>query len=246
MIEKEREFLHSWYIFVITFLSLFFLLLNKKFSLDLFLFSVVLFIFFKNGLRFSSFKKLFIFAFLFSAGIFILNILYPAKELQAGEIYNFFHMRFYQASMHRAQQTMFRLFLVSLLSMSSSVVIDYTKVILHLIVHKGLKLFWGYPILLALNSIVLFKEEFNRIRINAKLRELPLRERLTIFFPLLVFAIRHSQRGALSLVTRGLNEKKSFYFSYDLSDSDKKRLRLFVILYFVLVWGAVSPLKLFF
>ena len=235
MIEKEREFLHSWYVFIITSLALLFLLISRRLNVDTVLVSVVFYIYFKNGLKYSKFKKLFRYALLFSASIFMLNVLYPAKNLRIGGVYQFYSLSFYKASVDKASLTMFRLFLVSLLSMSSSFAIDYTKVILHLIVHKGLRAFFGYPILLAMNSITLFKDEFERIRINAKLRELPFKDRLALFFPLLVFAIRHSQRGALSLVTRGLNNKKSFYYSYDLSPQDKLRLGSFIFVYLLLV-----------
>lgn len=237
------EFLHSWYVLIITFFSLLFLLINRFLILDLFLFAAVFSIYFKNGLKFSKFQKLFIYAFLFSFGIFVLNILYPSQELKTGEVYQVMKLNIYQTSLEKALHTMIRLFFVSLLSMSSGSIIDYTKVILHLIVHKGLKLFWGYPILLAMNSIALFKEEYDRIRINAKLRDLPFKDKLSLFFPLLVFAIRHSQRGALSLVTRGLNQKKTFYFSYDVSSQDKKILLLFWLFYFALVSMVMLKLR---
>jgi hypothetical protein len=236
---RPREYLHSWYLLQITFFTLAFLLINRNLILDLPLVVVTLYFYFKNGLSISKFKRLFIYAFIFSFGLFFLNVLYPAKELQTGEVYQISRFVIYQASVTKALSGMIRLFLASFLSMSSGAVIDYTKVVLHLIVHKGLKLFWGYPILLAMNSIALFKEEFERIRINAKLRELPWQDQLSLFFPLLVFAIRHSQRGALSLVTRGLNHQKSFYFSYDLSELDKLRLRLFLSAYLLLVGIAI-------
>ncbi len=241
--QEKNEYLHSWYVLIITFFSLVFLLLNRYLIIDAFLVFFVFTIYFKNGLNISKFKKLFFYAFLFSFGLFVLNVLYPAKELQKGAIYSIGKLTFYGASIDKSLTSLYRLFLVSLLSMSSGVVIDYTKVILHLIVHKGLKLFWGYPLLLAMNSVALFKEEFDRIKINAKMRNLPLKDKLFLFFPLLVFAIRHSQRGALSLVTRGLNEKKTFYFSYDVTNSDKKRLFLFWVVYFGLVILAVMKLR---
>lgn len=240
---EMREFLHSWYLLLITFLALLFLLLNRRFILDLPLCLVVFALYFKSGLKFSRFRKIFVYAFLFGFGIFILNILYPAKQLRVGDVYQVLQMTIYKASWDKALATMLRLFLVSLLSMCSASVIDYTKVILHLIVHKGLRPFWGYPMLLAMNSIALFKEEFNRIRINARLRDLPYKDQLTLFFPLLVFAIRHSQRGALSLVTRGLNQRKSFYYSYDLRNQDKKILYLFWLFYFGLVIMSLMTLR---
>ncbi|MGZ3788497.1 MAG: hypothetical protein ACXVLQ_08250 [Bacteriovorax sp.] len=225
--QKQSEYLHSWYVLVMIFFNLLFLLVNRHLYLDVPLYFFSFFILFMNGLTLRQFSKLCIYAFIFSFSIFLLGRIHPGKE----------------ATMEMAVFTMVRIFLVSLLSMSSGLVIDYTKIVLHLIVHKGLRLFWGYPLLLALNSIALFKEEYERIKINARLRDLPLKDRLFIFFPLLVFAIRHSQRGALSLVTRGLNKEKSFYFSYDVSSSDKKKLIMFWSLYLVLVGLAICPLR---
>lgn len=240
--ERPLEFVHSWYMLVMTFFSLLFLLINNSLLLDIPLLLFMFTVFFKNGLHLSKFKRLISYAFFFSFSLFMINILYPAGVFKSGEIYRIGNFEIYRASLVRAIHTMIRLFFVSLLSMSSGTAIDYTKVVLHLIVDKGLRLFWGYPLLLAMNSIVLFKKEFERIRINARLRGLPLKDKLSFFFPLLVFAIRHSQRGALSLVTRGLNDHKSFYFSYGLSPLDKKWLKIFWAIYLVLVGMALFPL----
>jgi hypothetical protein len=237
--QDAREYIHSWYLLIVTILTLFFLLINKNLFLDLPLLFLVFNFYFKNGLHISKFGKFFFYAFFFSFGFFALSLLYPAKELKSGEIYYVAKFVIYQSSLNAAFRTMIKLFFVSFVSMTSGTIINYTKVILHLIVHKGLKLFWGYPALLAMNSIVLFKNEFERIRINAKLRELPLSDRIFLFFPLLVFAIRHSQRGALALVTRGLSEKKSFYFSYDLSVADQLRFTSFLVIYLFLVGIAI-------
>ncbi|MDO9181892.1 MAG: energy-coupling factor transporter transmembrane component T [Bacteriovorax sp.] len=236
---QTREFLHSWYLLIITILSLFFLLINRLYLLDIYLSIIIFYFYFKNGLLFSKFKRLFWIAFIFSFSLFLLNMLYPAKELKIGDGYQILNFKIYSASVTEALKNMIRLFLVSFLSMSSGVVINYTNVVLHLIVHKGLKLFYGYPVLIAMNSISLFKAEFERIRINARLRNLPWKDQFTILFPLLVFAIRHSQRGALALVTRGLREQKTFYFNYDLSALDKKRFRIFILFYLFLVGIAI-------
>lgn len=243
MKEEKIEFLHSWYVLVITFFSLLFLLINNHFFLDLLLASFVFFIYFMNGLTAAAFRKYVFYATLFGFSLFVINILYPADALKSGHVFHLMKINIYEKSLDKALHTMLKLFFVTVVSMSSSAVIDYTKVILHLIVHKGLKLFWGYPVLLALNSIALFKTEFERIKINAHLRDLPLKDKIFIFFPLLVFAIRHSQRGALSLVTRGLNHQKSFYFSYGLSSQDRTKLFLFWMLYFGLVIMALLPLR---
>lgn len=236
---RLREFIHSWYLLLLTFMSLIYLLLNKFLILDVLILVICISFYIKNGLSLFKLKKVFAYALLFSGGFFMLNILYPSSELKTGSVYHFYNLVFYQASLEKAFPNMMRLLFVSFLSMSSGFVIDYTKVVLHLIVHKGLRLFWGYPFLLALNSIVLFKDEFQRIRINAKLRQLPWQDQLSLFFPLLVFAIRHSQRGALALISRGLSEEKTFYFSYDLSRTDKILFRFFLVCYVFLVGIAI-------
>jgi energy-coupling factor transporter transmembrane protein EcfT len=241
--ERQREYIHSWYVFIITTSSLIFLLLNKNLPLSALLISVVLFLYVKNGLAAKRFFKVFSYAFFFSFTIFLLAVFNPSKALQTGSVYKFLNVTFFKSSVDKAFLTMMKLFMVSFLSICSSSAINYTKVILHLIVHKGLKLIWGYPFLLAINSIHLLKDEYERIKLNAHLRKLPFKDKIFLFFPLLVFAIRHSQRGALSLVTRGLNDKKTFYFSYDLSLMDKRRLFYFGVFYFALVVAAQITLR---
>lgn len=224
---KREEYFHSWYLLIITFFNVFFLLINRNLLLGIPLVIYSFYLYFKNGLTLKKLFTLSLYALFFGLSYFLLSRLHPGKD----------------ATMEKSIHTMVRLIIVTLVSMSSGSVINYTNVVLHLIVHKGLKLFWGYPLLLALNSIVLFKEEYDRIKINAKLRDLPLLDKIMVFFPLLVFAIRHSQRGALSLVTRGLTKEKSFYFSYDVSRRDKKILLIFWMIYLLLVGLAFLPIE---
>lgn len=241
--ERQREYIHSWYTFIITAASLMFLLLNKNLAISVVLILGVLFLFLKNGLGPQKLIKILSYAFFFSFTLFLLAVFNPSKTLQSGEVYELLNMTFYKSSVDKAFMTMMKLFMVSFLSICSSSAIDYTKVILHLIVHKGLKLIWGYPFLLAINSITLLRDEYERIRLNAHLRQLPFKDKIFLFFPLLVFAIRHSQRGALSLVTRGLNDQKTFYFSYDLTWTDKNRFTLFWVFYFGLVVASQITLR---
>lgn len=133
-----------------------------------------------------------------------------------------------------------RLFLLMLASMASGRIINYTKVVLFLVIHKGLKVLWGYPIMIALNSILLFKDEYEKIKLNGKLRNLSWIDKLGLLFPLLVFAIRHSQRGSLSLVTRGLNPSKSFYFNYETTAHDRKIFLAFFMAYLFLCGGLLA------
>ncbi len=231
---NKNKKIHSWYLLSMTFWSSLFIIFCNDPLLTFAQLLLIFIFYFQNNLKISTFFYVFKLALLFSLGIFILNILYPHKELQKGAEFIFLQKTFYEASLKRAAFNMVKLLSISLLSITSVTVIDYSKVILYLIVQKGLKPFYGYPLLLAMNSIVLFKKEFERIKINGRLRGLRGRDKVFIFFPLLVFAIRHSQRGALSLVTRGLNNKKSFYFSYEISAFDKTQLKLFLFFYLLL------------
>ena len=104
---------------------------------------------------------------------------------------------------------MFFLFSMSMLSFSA---IDFDQIFIYLMSIKKLKVEWGYSLLLAMNSLKLLMREQERITYNAKLRNLKWHQRYLTFFPVLVFAIRHSERGAMALVTRGLNSDKLFYY----------------------------------
>ena len=238
-LEPKKEYIHSWYLFIMTFLGLIFLLASSVLPLNLLMAIILMFLYVKNGLQKSTLFKLMAFAFSFSFLFLLLNLLYPGEKFQHGEELLILNMPVYKAALINGLRTFSKLFLLSLVSMSSTLGITYTKVILHLIIHKGLKVVMGYPLLIALNSILLFKEEFARIRISAKFRGLGWWDRLFVLFPLLVFAIRHSQRGSLSLVTRGLNPNKSFYFGYELTTSDRRWLRWYVLVLIIMVAIAI-------
>ena len=234
-LEAKAEYIHSWYLLIMSGMGLLFLLASKILLLNFLMASILLFFYKKNGLSYIVLIKLMIYALIFASMFLVLNLLYPGAEFKVGEQISFLGFVIYKKALIHGLYNCARLFMLSLVSMSSTYSITYTKVILHLIIHKGLKVVMGYPLLIALNSIILFKDEFERIRLSAKFRGLGWWDRIFTLFPLLVFAIRHSQRGSLSLVTRGLNPNKSFYFGYNLVPNDRKWLRSFIVVYICLV-----------
>jgi energy-coupling factor transporter transmembrane protein EcfT len=127
--------------------------------------------------------------------------------------------------------------LVSSVSFLSMRLIKFEKLLIFLMQNKWIGAYLGYPILLALNSVKLLKSEFEKIKLNVKMRKLAPWQRINLIFPLLVFAIRHADRGALSLITRGLNEEKFYYFEVDLKVIDKIIILLFCLI--VLVCTAI-------
>lgn len=238
-LEAKNEYIHSWYLLIMSGFGLVFLLASTTLPLNLLMASFLLFLYKKNGLKNIVMFRLMAYALVFSSMFLFLNLLYPGEKLKIGEQITLGSFTFYKAALMNGLINFARLFMLSLVSMCSTYSIIYTKVILHLIIHKGLKVVMGYPLLIALNSILLFKEEFNRIKLSARFRGLGWWDRIFVLFPLLVFAIRHSQRGSLSLVTRGLNPNKSFYFGYDIVPSDRKWLRFFFFMFICLVAIAI-------
>lgn len=238
-LEPKAEFIHSWYLLIISFLTFIFLLASPVLPLNALLTCFVLYLYKKNGLSGKVLFKISLYACFFASMFLLLNLLYPGEKLRVGEQINILSFTVYKAALINGLKNFARLFFITIVSMSSTYTIIYTKVILYLIIHKGLKVFMGYPLLIALNSILLFKDEFDRIRLSARFRGLGWWDRLFVLFPLLVFAIRHSQRGSLSLVTRGLNPNKSFYFGYDLNPRDRWWLRGFLLGFICLVAIAI-------
>ncbi len=227
--------IHPLYIFLMAALGLVFILISKNLLLSLSSFFLLLTIFFMNGLSPSNFFKIILSALLFSFGFFLLSQVYPAKELKDIVLYKAGFFVFYKASLRHGLNQWAKLALLTTLSMTSGLIVDYTKILMSLMQRGTMPLRLGYPIILAMNSIVLLSEEMNRIKMLARQRKLPFMKRVFPFFSLLVFAIRHSQRGALALVTRGLSDNKSFYFDYGTTRYDRFYLLLFLLLYFTLV-----------
>lgn len=127
-----------------------------------------------------------------------------------------------------------RLFLMFFISYASSLVVDWEKLILFFMSKNKLSKALGYPILIGLNSMTHLKQELEKIEINFKFKGIEQYKKIYMLFPLLVYAIRHSQRGAMALVSRGLNEDKKFYFNYDLNEFDRKILSSYGAYFFFL------------
>ena len=191
---------------------------HKGLSATIYLFSVILLLI--NGLKFKDLLKNCLFSLLFSLTFFLLYLIYPAPELKTGESVQIGPVILYLKVLMIGLENVVRLFLLTSLSVSSLQGLSYTKIMLYLSSSKIMSVNMAYPILMALHSIELLKEEFMRIRLSLKMRGMSRWRQIFILFPLLVFAIRHSERGSLSLVTRGINSDKNYYFDYGVKKRD--------------------------
>lgn len=153
------------------------------------------------GLGFKRYLKLFLLVVLFSLSLFVLNFLYSTLNMA---FYNFF-----------------RAILLTFVSVSASFIVDFEWLLLFMMSKKVLSPTKGYPIFAAINAIEHLKEEKKRLDHLAKMRGLTgFRHQFRLILPLLVFAVRHSQRSATAMIARGLNDDKNFYYDYSIKVAD--------------------------
>jgi len=193
----------------------------------------VLILYFFNGLTFYQFFLNVLFCSLMSLGIFFLNIIHPdLNEMAFGPFVTIAGFQIQLSVIKQAFYYFLRLFLLSLISLSCGKILDLNQLVLYLMQVHHLSVKIGYSLIISLNSIGQLKKEFTRIMINLKLKGIPFRKRIYFMVPLIVFAFRYSERASLSLVTRGVNAEKTFFYHYQLEAKDRKILIVFFIIYF--------------
>ncbi len=111
-----------------------------------------------------------------------------------------------------------RLFFVSTLSVSSLTVIHGEVILLYLAQQKKLPVLLIYPLLFSLSAMALFKQKFDLYRLNHRLRESKGWVLPKMLFQFLVFTLRFSESGALSLIARGLSENKLYYYDFSIKN----------------------------
>lgn len=142
--------------------------------------------------------------------------------------------------MLNAQQTALKIWALTWVALMSSKMIHPHNIVVYAIQKKWLNLILGYATLTGLSSIHLLRAEMRRISLNAKLRQFSFKQRFLQWIPLLVFALKHAQRGAMSLRARGILVHKSFYYDYSA-----RRPQIIRALILVAVFALTTGLVLF-
>lgn len=114
-----------------------------------------------------------------------------------------------------------RLFMVSTISAASLYVINAEVVFLYLAQKKKMPTVAVYSLLFAVNSVTFLKKKFDLFVFNNRLRGVKGFVLPRLLFQFLVFILRFSETGACSLVSRGISEKKYYYYDFSLSRRDK-------------------------
>ena len=150
-------------------------------------------------------------AFALSFSVWLLNVLYPDAHLSAAAVST------------NAQNTALKIWSLTWVALLSSRMTHAHDIIAYALQRGQLSLTIAYASLVGLGSMLLLRAEMRRISLNAKLRGLSWRQRFLQWLPLLVFALRHAQRGAMSLRARGLLQHKSFYYDYQSTRGQQLR-----------------------
>lgn len=119
-----------------------------------------------------------------------------------------------------------RLFTVSAISVASLHVINAEVIFLYLAQTKNIPTVAVYSLLFAVNSVTFLKKKFDLYVFNNRLRGVKGFVLPRLLFQFLVFILRFSETGACSLISRGISEKKYYYYDFSLSHRDKAVLAL--------------------
>ena len=150
-----------------------------------------------------------------SISLFITNYLHLREEV-TGITKNILGMHLDDYRFRMSLYLVIRADVLSLISFSFLTSIRYDRLIYSMIQNLNFPVTWGYALMVAFNAVSKLKEEFVRIKqaVTMRFNKKPLF--LFYIIPLLVSATRYSQQAAMSIQTRGLNQKKSFIISEKL------------------------------
>ena len=96
----------------------------------------------------------------------------------------------------------------------------------------------GYPAFIAINAIKHAQSEYQRILIIKKLRKIKGLNIFSTAIPLLVYAVRFSERSSIALLSKGFTKNRVYFFDYSISEKELKIvliISLLNILYFLLL-----------
>lgn len=228
---NRSPLIHAHHLFILVFV--FFILIvipgtekvTMIWALSFFILSLVM------GLKWKKAFLILLVTLFFSFSVFVLFLFFPDKRFFTGDLYPFFGMSFYSGVIENAFKNWLRLWSISLCSLSTSSVLNAEELIFYWMQEKGVPKKMGYSLLMALNSIRSFKEEWVRISRNLKMRKLNHLNFVARLFPIMVHSFRVSLRGAMSMRARGLVEDKVFYHQYRPS---LWQYRVFYFLVFIL------------
>jgi energy-coupling factor transport system permease protein len=116
----------------------------------------------------------------------------------------------YDTSWHNAVFLTVRTFVLSFISVSYLLGIDYDDFVYSLMQNLKLPVTIGFALLATFNAFTFMRQEFQRIRLAYKMRFQKKKLPLLLIFPVLVSAGRYAYYAGLSMESRGLQAKRTY------------------------------------
>ena len=146
-------------------------------------------------------------------------------------------------TMNKANQILLRVTTMTWVALMSGKMLNLRDVVSFALQRGWLSMNIAYALQLGFGSIELMRAEIRRIMLSATLRGLNWRDKFLQWLPILIFALRHATRGAMSLRARGLrvdSVRKTFYYNYQSTRTQKRHawlcLTLLIVLTFLSEW----------
>ena len=139
-------------------------------------------------------------------------------------------------TMNKANQILLRVTTMTWVALMSGKMLNLRDVVSFALQRGWLSMNIAYALQLGFGSIELMRAEIRRIMLSATLRGLSWQDKFLQWLPILIFALRHATRGAMSLRARGLrvdSVRKTFYYNYQSTSMQKRRAWLCLILLIV-------------
>ncbi len=163
-----------------------------------------------QGMRWRAIVIRFGLALLLSWSIWLWNMIFVAERTDE--------------TVQKANQILLRVTTMTWVALMSGTMVNLRDVVSTALQRSWLSMNVAYALQLGFGAIGLMRAEIKRIMLSAKLRGLSWRERFSQWLPILIFALRHATRGAMSLRARGLAEheaRKTFYYNYQSTPQQK-------------------------
>ncbi|MBS1174636.1 MAG: hypothetical protein H6R05_767 [Burkholderiaceae bacterium] len=141
-------------------------------------------------------------------------------------------------TIHKANQILLRVTTMTWVALMSGKMLNLRDVVSFALQRGWLSMNIAYALQLGFGSIELMRAEIRRIILSATLRGLNWREKFLQWLPILIFALRHATRGAMSLRARGLHAssaRKTFYYNYQSTRAQKRHAWVFLITLVILI-----------
>lgn len=211
---------HPLSFLVLYFFSICPLLLSPKLYINLIYGFVPLFIYLYYEIDFKKFFNAILASIIPSISYLIMVLFFGDLNLKNGDFYNlhFYFLKFpisfiiYKKLFIYALAGSIRIFLLSIISFSTTLMINITELFKFLMIKKIISFKYGYSFSIALNSIPVIIDEIKRI--NFLMKNRGIKPFYKGFLPILVYGIRYSELAAISLISRGFSEDRTV-FNYE-------------------------------